>query len=70
MLQMAIQGKRDGFTVTDLEACGKVGMLKRNRVRYLIDQVQASVKKWPEFSKRAEVETKTIKERGSHHRGL
>ena len=66
--QMTIQGKRDDFSRSDIEACGKVGLLKRGRVATLLDQVQESVKKWPEFAKQAQVGKKTIQAIGSQHR--
>ena len=51
--QMSINGKRDGFTLTDLTALG--AMLKRGRAREVIEEVRAAVLRWPEFAEAAGV---------------
>ena len=53
--QMTLNGKRDGFTREDLTACAKVAMMKRGRAAAIIDEVQAAVKRWPEFAAEARV---------------
>lgn len=53
--QMSLNGKRDGFTMGDLEACAKTAGLKRGRAKALHDQVQQAVTRWPDFAKRAQV---------------
>ena len=68
--QMTIQGKRDDFMRSDLEACGKVGLLKRGRLQLLLDQVQNAVKQWPDFAKLAKVDLATTRSIGSQHRKL
>ncbi len=48
--QMTLNGKRDGFTREDLEACAKVALMKRGRAATIFEEVQAAVKRWPEFA--------------------
>lgn len=48
--QMTMNGKRDGFTRKDFEACAKTAMMKRGRAAAIIDEVQAAVKEWPVFA--------------------
>jgi serine/threonine-protein kinase HipA len=51
--QMTLNGKRDGFTVADFEACAKSALMKRGRAAAILAEVQAAVKQWPEFATRA-----------------
>jgi serine/threonine-protein kinase HipA len=51
--QMTLNGKRDGFTTRDFEACAKTAMMKRGRAGTIIEEVQAAVKRWPEFTAEA-----------------
>lgn len=53
--QMTLNGKRDGFTLVDFEACAKSSLMKRGRAKTLIDEVQAAVKRWPEFAAEAQL---------------
>lgn len=53
--QMSLAGKRDGFTLKDLEDGGKVAGLSKRAVRQIIDEVKASVGRWRQFAKEAEV---------------
>jgi serine/threonine-protein kinase HipA len=48
--QMTLNGKRDGFTLEDFEACAKAALMKRGRAGTIIKEVQAAVKRWPEFA--------------------
>ncbi|HRI12891.1 MAG TPA: HipA domain-containing protein [Verrucomicrobiota bacterium] len=48
--QMTLNGKRDGFTMDDFEACAKAGVMKRGRAAKIIEEVQAAVRRWPEFA--------------------
>ena len=47
--QMLLNGKRDGFTLEDFEACAKSALMKRGRAATIVAEVQAAVKRWPEF---------------------
>jgi len=51
--QMTMNGKRDDYTMADFEACAKVALMKRGRAPALIEEVQAAVKRWPEFAAEA-----------------
>ena len=48
--QMTLNGKRDGFTRADFEACAKAAVMKRGRAAAIMDEVVASVRRWPEFA--------------------
>ncbi len=54
--QMTLNGKRDGFTLADFEACGKSSLMKRGRAATIVAEVQAAVARWPEFAEEAHVE--------------
>ncbi|RPH77933.1 MAG: HipA domain-containing protein, partial [Planctomycetaceae bacterium] len=51
--QMTLNGKRDGFTREDFAACSKAGLMKRGRAAAIHEEVQAAVKRWPEFAAEA-----------------
>ncbi|MCE9616445.1 MAG: HipA domain-containing protein [Lentisphaerae bacterium] len=51
--QMTLNGKRDGFALDDFEACAKAAVMKRGRAVTIIAEVQAAVKRWPEFAAEA-----------------
>ncbi len=54
--QMTLNGKRDGFTREDFEACAKVAVMKRGRAAKIIEEVQAAVKRWPDFAAEARLD--------------
>ncbi len=51
--QMTLNGKRDGFTREDFEACAKAALMKRGRAATILGEVQAAVARWPEFAAEA-----------------
>jgi serine/threonine-protein kinase HipA len=51
--QMTLNGKRDGFTQDDFKACAKEALMKRGRAATIIGEVQAAVRRWPEFAAEA-----------------
>jgi len=51
--QMTLNGKRDGFTMKDVEACAKAAVMKRGRAGKIIGEVRAAVARWPEFAAEA-----------------
>jgi serine/threonine-protein kinase HipA len=53
--QMTLNGKRDGFTTEDFEACAKAALMKRGRAARIIEEVQAAVARWPEFAAQAKL---------------
>jgi serine/threonine-protein kinase HipA len=53
--QMTLNGKRDGFTRADFEACAKAALMKRGRAATIVGEVQAAVARWPEFAATAKL---------------
>lgn len=53
--QMSMNGKRDGFTLEDFRDCAKSASMKRGRAETIIAEVNAAIRRWPEFSASAEV---------------
>ncbi|MFA7234050.1 MAG: HipA domain-containing protein [Terrimicrobiaceae bacterium] len=53
--QMTMNGKRDGFAQEDFEACAKAAVMKRGRAATIIKEVQAAVRRWPEFAAEAQL---------------
>lgn len=53
--QMTLNGKRDGFTLADFEACAKAALMKRGRAATIVGEVQEAVSRWPEFADEAKL---------------
>jgi len=53
--QMTLNGRRDGFTMSDYEVCAKTALMKRGRAAKIIDEVRSAVKRWPEFAAAAKL---------------
>lgn len=53
--QMTLNGKRDHFTLDDIEQCGKVALLKRGQARNIIEEVTKAVASWPDIAVEAGV---------------
>ena len=53
--QMTLNGKRDGFTLADFQACAKTALMKRGRAEAILGEVRAAVTRWPEFAEQAKV---------------
>ncbi len=51
--QMTLNGKRDGFTAEDFEACARAALMKRGRAAKIIEGVRVAVRRWPEFAAEA-----------------
>lgn len=66
--QMTVNGKRDGFTREDFQACAKTAMLKRGRERTMLDEVLAALRRWPEFAAVAGVAEAQQRQIGQSHR--
>jgi len=66
--QMSINGKRDNFTASDLVAVGE--SISISKPLEIVRQVVETVKRWPEFARRAGVLENHIVEIGQHHRTL
>jgi len=53
--QMTMNGKRDGFTLADFRACAKNAVMKRGRADAIVEEVRATVSRWPDFAEQAQV---------------
>jgi serine/threonine-protein kinase HipA len=53
--QMSVNGRRDGFALADLEAVAEVAVLKQGVARTVWSEVQAVVRRWPDFARDAGV---------------
>jgi serine/threonine-protein kinase HipA len=63
--QMSINGKRDNFTVGDLDRVASVAGLKRGAGRRLLEEVTAAVERWPEFAATARIPEETVERIGA-----
>jgi serine/threonine-protein kinase HipA len=66
--QMSLNGKRDGFTLKDFEACGKTISLKRGVAREILTQVQNAVSNWKSIAQEVKVPPVKIKQIAATHR--
>jgi serine/threonine-protein kinase HipA len=53
--QMTMNGKRDGFTLSDFRACEKSARMKRGRATAIIEEVRSAVLRWQDFATHAQV---------------
>ena len=53
-------GKRDDFTMGDLNACAKSAMMKRGRAAAIVEEVRAAVAQWPAYATQAKVAAKRV----------
>jgi len=54
--QMTVNGKRDGFTLADLEAVARGAAMARGRAASIYEEVRAAVSWWCDFAEHAGVE--------------
>lgn len=66
--QMTVNGKRDGFSLADLDACAKSAMMKRGRAKAILAEVQAAVERWPEFAAEAKLTDEVMRKILRAHR--
>ncbi|MCB9911243.1 MAG: type II toxin-antitoxin system HipA family toxin [Planctomycetes bacterium] len=66
--QMTVNGKRDGFTLEDFEACAKSALMKRGRAATLLEEVQGAVTRWPEFASQAGIPESVVERIQATHR--
>jgi serine/threonine-protein kinase HipA len=52
---MTLNGKRDGFAMSDFKACARTALIKRGRAEAIIEEVRGAVARWPEFAATAGV---------------
>lgn len=66
--QMTVNGKRDGFSLADLDACAKSAMMKRGRAKAILAEVQAAVERWSEFAAEAKLTDEVMRKILRAHR--
>jgi serine/threonine-protein kinase HipA len=66
--QMSVNGKRDDFTVADLDQAASVAGLKRGAGRRILDEVITAVKRWPDFAATAQIPEETVERIASSFR--
>lgn len=66
--QMSVNGRRDGFTLADLEAVGRVARLPRGRAKRLLGEVSDAVRGWPDQARDAGVDHAQANAIGATHR--
>jgi serine/threonine-protein kinase HipA len=54
--QMAMNGKRDGFTLEDFRACGRAATLPRGRAARIVEEVREVVAAWEAYAERVEID--------------
>ena len=58
--QMSLNGKRDGFDLSDLLAFGQTAGLKPRKTRAILSEIIEAVQRWPEFAEQAQVHDQQI----------
>ena len=48
--QMSMNGKRDGFTMDDFNACGQSTHLKRGQAKQIVQEIRSVVSRWREYA--------------------
>jgi serine/threonine-protein kinase HipA len=66
--QMTVAGKRDGFTLADLEACARAASLLKTLPRRILIEVTDVVADWPAFAADAGVPDAMVGPIGAAHR--
>jgi serine/threonine-protein kinase HipA len=59
--QMAINGKRDDFTLADFEAAGRVALLPGGRAGRIVAEVAEVLAAWPDYAERAGVDGEHVR---------
>lgn len=66
--QLALNGKRDNFTIDDFKAVSKFAGLKQGRYKKILADVQSAVSQWSKFAKKNDVNAAYIKQIKAAHR--
>lgn len=66
--QMSMNGKRDGFTMTDFKACARAAFMKRGRAQTIIDEIRDVVSLWSEFADKAGIAPNWQQRIAANHR--
>ena len=65
---MSINGKRDDFTVADLDQTAALAGLKERAARRILTEVADAVERWPDFAATAKIPAETIDQIRANHR--
>lgn len=68
--QMSLNGKKDGFTMDDFEACAKGVSLKRGAVKEILTRVENAVSNWKAIAHDVKVPPDKIKQIAATHRAF
>lgn len=68
--QMSINGKRDNFTIEDIQACEKNVGLKRGSSKEIVREIQHVVSRWTEFASQAGISEQKAQEYARGHRQI
>jgi serine/threonine-protein kinase HipA len=52
---MTLSGKRDGFAMSNFNACAKNALMKQGRAEAIVEEVRTALNRWPEFAAQAGV---------------
>jgi serine/threonine-protein kinase HipA len=63
---MALNGKREHFTLADLNACARTASMKRGRAAKILTEVQATASRWPTFAEAAGVRNRAARKNPAH----
>ncbi len=66
--QMTMNGKRDGFTLEDFQACARTASLKQGKGKAIVSDVLEVVSQWPNFASDAGVAQPWIEKIRRAHR--
>lgn len=66
--QMSLNGKRQGFTHEDFEACAKTLSMQRTHAAAIVEQIVTAVQQWPAFAATAKVPEATAAMIAATHR--
>ncbi len=66
--QMTMNGKRDGFSLSDFRACGKNALMKRGRAEDILNEVIRAVDGWPAHAITAGVPESMVQQIRAGHR--
>ena len=66
--RMSINGKTDGFGLTDFRACARAVSIRRSLVKQCLDEVQSVFRRWPEYAAMAGLDDVSTRLIGNQHR--
>ena len=48
--QMTVNGKRDNFTLDDLQASGKFALLKQGQAKRILNEIREVISRWQDYA--------------------